>query len=262
MRKAPNRARPSQRAADERSAPDAVSGAALQPARRQYLDRAWRHRLVAHLHGRGAGRRRTRCASRMRASRPDRATSRWSAAPTTQSAGKSCCTTRSGTLLTHDQHTPVWDRAATGGGMELGTVGRFSRAGGEAARARTRRKAVRAPGGRRVRITSGARPARSPDRSSACGRRSPRGVEAGARRRHLGRDRRRPATSEERAFLQNHATLPVRATGTHLGHGLEPQFPANIALAATGGAARTSCFHRRTLPASSSRWRRRYARSS
>jgi 3-oxoacyl-[acyl-carrier-protein] synthase II len=25
----------------------------------------------------------------------------------------------------------------------------------------------------------------------------------------------------------------VRASGTHLGHGLEPQFPANIALAAT-----------------------------
>ena len=25
--------------------------------------------------------------------------------------------------------------------------------------------------------------------------------------------------------------LAVRATGTHLGHGLEPQFPANIALA-------------------------------
>ena len=40
-----------------------------------------------------------------------------------------------------------------------------------------------------------------------------------------------PATEEERAFLIGHG-LAVRATGTHLGHGLEPQFPANIALAA------------------------------
>jgi 3-oxoacyl-[acyl-carrier-protein] synthase II len=41
-----------------------------------------------------------------------------------------------------------------------------------------------------------------------------------------------PATSEERAFLAKHAALPVRATGTHIGHGLEPQFSMNIALAA------------------------------
>jgi 3-oxoacyl-[acyl-carrier-protein] synthase II len=40
-----------------------------------------------------------------------------------------------------------------------------------------------------------------------------------------------PATQEERAFLSGKG-LAVRATGTHLGHGLEPQFPANIALAA------------------------------
>jgi 3-oxoacyl-[acyl-carrier-protein] synthase II len=41
-----------------------------------------------------------------------------------------------------------------------------------------------------------------------------------------------PATAEERAFLARHATVPVRATGTHLGHGLEPQFVMNVALAA------------------------------
>ena len=40
-----------------------------------------------------------------------------------------------------------------------------------------------------------------------------------------------PATQEERAFLAG-TGLAVRATGTHFGHGLEPQFPANIALAA------------------------------
>lgn len=41
-----------------------------------------------------------------------------------------------------------------------------------------------------------------------------------------------PATSEERAFLEAHSNLAVRATGSYLGHGFEPQFPMNIALAA------------------------------
>ena len=40
-----------------------------------------------------------------------------------------------------------------------------------------------------------------------------------------------PATSEERDFLKQRG-LPVRATGTHVGHGMEPQFAMNIALAA------------------------------
>ena len=39
-------------------------------------------------------------------------------------------------------------------------------------------------------------------------------------------------TTEERAFLAQHQDLAVRASATHLGHGLEPQFPANIAIAA------------------------------
>jgi 3-oxoacyl-[acyl-carrier-protein] synthase II len=39
-------------------------------------------------------------------------------------------------------------------------------------------------------------------------------------------------TAEERAFFQAHSDLAVRATGTYLGHGLEPQFPMNVALAA------------------------------
>ncbi|HTJ02047.1 3-oxoacyl-ACP synthase [Pseudolabrys sp. Root1462] len=39
------------------------------------------------------------------------------------------------------------------------------------------------------------------------------------------------ATVEERAFLQQHGDLAVRATGTYLGHGMEPQFAMNVALA-------------------------------
>jgi 3-oxoacyl-[acyl-carrier-protein] synthase II len=40
-----------------------------------------------------------------------------------------------------------------------------------------------------------------------------------------------PATSEERAWLESLPGVPVRATGTHIGHGIEPQFAMNIALA-------------------------------
>jgi len=41
-----------------------------------------------------------------------------------------------------------------------------------------------------------------------------------------------PATAEERDFLTAHGDLAVRAIGSYLGHGLEPQFPMNVALAA------------------------------
>jgi 3-oxoacyl-[acyl-carrier-protein] synthase II len=41
-----------------------------------------------------------------------------------------------------------------------------------------------------------------------------------------------PATAEERAFIESHPDLAVRATGTHIGHGVEPQFAMNVALAA------------------------------
>ena len=51
-----------QRTADERSAPYSLSRAIAEPSRRQHLARAWRGRLLAHLHGRGSLRR--RCAAR------------------------------------------------------------------------------------------------------------------------------------------------------------------------------------------------------
>jgi 3-oxoacyl-[acyl-carrier-protein] synthase II len=41
-----------------------------------------------------------------------------------------------------------------------------------------------------------------------------------------------PATSEELAFLRQHSEVAVRATGTYLGHMVEPQFPMNVAIAA------------------------------
>ena len=41
-----------------------------------------------------------------------------------------------------------------------------------------------------------------------------------------------PATSEERAFLREHADFAVRATGTMFGHTMETQFPLGLGLAA------------------------------
>jgi len=41
-----------------------------------------------------------------------------------------------------------------------------------------------------------------------------------------------PATGEERSFLGSLGGIPVRATGTLLGHGIEPQFAMNIGIAA------------------------------
>jgi 3-oxoacyl-[acyl-carrier-protein] synthase II len=41
-----------------------------------------------------------------------------------------------------------------------------------------------------------------------------------------------PATAEERTWLKTLPDVPVRATGSILGHGFEPQFAMNIALAA------------------------------
>jgi 3-oxoacyl-[acyl-carrier-protein] synthase II len=42
-----------------------------------------------------------------------------------------------------------------------------------------------------------------------------------------------PATAEERQFLSAHPQFAVRASGSYIGHGPEPQFAMNVALAAT-----------------------------
>ena len=47
-----------------------------------------------------------------------------------------------------------------------------------------------------------------------------------------------PATNEERAWLQTMPDVPVRATGSALGHGFEPQFAMNIALACARARSR------------------------
>ena len=133
--------------------------------------------------------------------------------------------------LTHDRHTRVWERDAIGGGMELGTIATFlvleekqhalKRGATPFARLASIEtdQVKRAPGsitGTLERMWSGIASRVKPENAALLSGAT--GVE--------------PVTAEERAFLAKHPDLAVRATGTHLGHGLEPQFPANIALAA------------------------------
>jgi len=138
-----------------------------------------------------------------------------------------------GRCLARGEHKGVWDRA----GMVLGTIGAFL--------------VLEAKGHAQER---GAKPlARIAAIASDHVRRIPGAVVAALERMwpvvkpnldlaHAavisGATGVEPATSEERSFLERQG-LPVRATGTHFGHGLEPQFPANIALATAAlGAGR------------------------
>jgi 3-oxoacyl-[acyl-carrier-protein] synthase II len=133
-----------------------------------------------------------------------------------------------GRCLARGEHMGVWERAE--GGMELGTLGAFlvlEEKGHALARGARPFARIAAIASEHVRRTPGAvtaalgrmwgavaprlNPARAAVISGATG-------VAGA-------------TAEERAFLREHPDLAVRASATHLGHGLEPQFPANIALA-------------------------------
>ena len=127
-----------------------------------------------------------------------------------------------------ERHVPVWQRGPQGG-LALGSMGAFivieSRASAEkrSARCSARLAAVLS------------------DRS----RRNPGDVETVMTRMWdklavkndsipliSGATGVEPATGEERAFLSRHPELAVRATGSYLGHGPEPQFVMNIALGA------------------------------
>jgi len=133
--------------------------------------------------------------------------------------------------LTHDQHTRVWERAAIGGGMELGTIAAFlvleekQHALRRGAKPFARLTSIESD---QVRRTPGAITRALERMWSNVARR----VKAENAAFLSGASGVEPVTAEERAFLAQHPGLAVRATGTHLGHGLEPQFPANIALAA------------------------------
>lgn len=136
-----------------------------------------------------------------------------------------------GRALTRDRHSHIWERAGAGGGMEVGSVAAFlvieekEHALKRGAKPFARLSSIESD---RVQRTPGA-VSDTLDRmwSRIAARVQPEAaaIISGA----TGVD---PVTAEERDFLARHSDLAVRTTTSHLGHGLEPQFPANIALAA------------------------------
>jgi 3-oxoacyl-[acyl-carrier-protein] synthase II len=134
-----------------------------------------------------------------------------------------------GRQLLQPPFKPVWERSSSPG-MVLGSLGAFlvleARTHAEGRRAKPLARLVGVRSERSSRpaaaiTTSLARmwqelvPERSPARMA---------ILSGA----TGTE---PATGEERAWLESLPNLPVRATGSRLGHAFEPQFAMNIALA-------------------------------
>jgi 3-oxoacyl-[acyl-carrier-protein] synthase II len=130
-----------------------------------------------------------------------------------------------------EPYKPVWERGTEKSGFALGSLGAFlviearDHAEARGAKPLARLTAVvsdrsnRQPGAANAalgklwdKIKDKIKPAKTVVLSGATGAAAP--------------------TAEERAFLESHSDLAVRATGSYLGHGMEPQFPMNVALAA------------------------------
>jgi 3-oxoacyl-[acyl-carrier-protein] synthase II len=124
---------------------------------------------------------------------------------------------------------PVWERTASAG-MVLGSLGAFLvlEARGHA-QARRAKPLARLSG---VLSERSSRPAGATTAALARMWQSLRARSAPGRTAVIsGATGAEPATGEERAWLKTLPGLPVRATGSVLGHGFEPQFAMNIALA-------------------------------
>jgi 3-oxoacyl-[acyl-carrier-protein] synthase II len=125
---------------------------------------------------------------------------------------------------------PVWERAAHPG-FALGSMGAFLvLESAEHARARDARPFAR------LAAVLAARSDRNPGAVTATLERLWGAIAPDVRNASAaflsGATGAAPATEEERTFLEARSALPVRATGTTLGHGVEPQFVMNTALAA------------------------------
>jgi 3-oxoacyl-[acyl-carrier-protein] synthase II len=135
-----------------------------------------------------------------------------------------------GSLNLKERFAPVWERGKLGG-FALGSLGAFlvletrEHAEARGARPLARLSAVLSDRSKRAPGTVSAALTRLWDKLKDKVKPGEAAVLSGA----TGTE---PATDEERSFLKAHGDLAVRATGSYLGHGFEPQFPMNIALAA------------------------------
>jgi 3-oxoacyl-[acyl-carrier-protein] synthase II len=135
-----------------------------------------------------------------------------------------------GLLWKRSPFAGIWARQAQGGGMVLGSVGCFL-----VVESREHARARGATPLAHIAAIATDRCRRGPGEASAVA-----GRQLGTMRDHLhvehaavlsGASGAPRVTVEEAEFLRG-LRLPVRATGTALGHSLEPSFPANVALAA------------------------------
>jgi 3-oxoacyl-[acyl-carrier-protein] synthase II len=133
-------------------------------------------------------------------------------------------------LALKDRHVPIWERGDKGG-FALGSLGAFLVI---EAREHAEKRGAK-PLARLTAVLSD-RSKRTPGSVTAALGRLWDKIKQKLRPGHAavlsGATGAAPATAEERAFLAAHDDLAVRATGSYLGHGMEPQFPMNVALAA------------------------------
>jgi len=135
-----------------------------------------------------------------------------------------------GSLNLKDHYAPIWERGKRGG-FALGSLGAFLVVEGrDYAEARGAKPLARLSA-----VLSDRSKRKSGSVTTALGSlwdKIKDKVKSGHAAVLSGATGAEPATSEERAFLAAHDDIAVRATGSYLGNGLEPQFPMNIALAA------------------------------
>jgi 3-oxoacyl-[acyl-carrier-protein] synthase II len=135
----------------------------------------------------------------------------------------------SGGYLLRGPFKPVWERSQSPG-MVLGSFGAFlvlearSHADARGAKPLARLVAVLSDRSRRTDGAVTAALAQMWQRSAPM-------RSAGHVAMISGATGTRSATSDERSWLKTMPNLPVRATGSYIGHGFEPQFAMNIALA-------------------------------
>jgi 3-oxoacyl-[acyl-carrier-protein] synthase II len=133
-------------------------------------------------------------------------------------------------LALKNKYAPVWERVNATGGFALGSLGAFLVI---EARDHAERRGAK-PLGRLSNVVSdraSRRPGTVTQTLSRLWDRLKAKINVGHAAILSGATGANSATAEERKFLELHADLAVRATGSYLGHGLEPQFAINIALA-------------------------------
>ena len=133
-------------------------------------------------------------------------------------------------LALKNKYAPIWERGHAAGGFALGSLGAFLVM---EARDHAERRGAK-PLARLTKVVSdraSRQPATITETLSGLWDRLKAKINVGYAAILSGATGANPATAEERKFLELHPDLAVRATGSYLGHGLEPQFAMNIALA-------------------------------